>query len=107
MIYDVIVVGTGAGGSTVARELSIKGLDVLILEKGEFIPSGSAVTGIKTADLILNQDEVKIPEYEFLKYPGELMYIEGVGDNSSFTGQCLLRLYHLLLQLSHRPVQDP
>ncbi|AXV39282.1 GMC family oxidoreductase N-terminal domain-containing protein [Methanobacterium sp. BAmetb5] len=79
MIYDVIVVGTGAGGSTVARELSIKGLDVLILEKGEFIPSGSAVTGIKTADLILNQDEVKIPEYEFLKYPGELMYIEGVG----------------------------
>ncbi len=79
MIYDVIVVGTGAGGSTVARELSIKGLDVLMLEKGGFIPSGSAVTGIKTADLILNQGDVKIPEYEFLKYPGELMYIEGVG----------------------------
>lgn len=80
MIYDVIVVGTGAGGSTVARELSMKGLDVLLLEKGDFIPSGSAAGEIKTAELILNPEEFeKFDEYEFLKYPGELMYIEGVG----------------------------
>lgn len=78
MIYDVIVVGTGAGGSTVARELSRNGLDVLILEKGGLVPSGSAVTQIKTADLKLNL-EVTDSKYEFLNYPGEVMYIEGVG----------------------------
>lgn len=78
MIYDVIVVGTGAGGSTVARELSRNGLGTLILEKGGFVPSGSAVTRIKTADLNLNL-EVNDSKYEFLKYSGELMYIEGVG----------------------------
>jgi len=84
MKYDVIVVGTGAGGSTVARELSMKGLDVLMLEKGGFIPSGSAAGEIKTAELILDQKGngqfiEKSEKYEFLKYTGELMYIEGVG----------------------------
>lgn len=85
MIYDVIVVGTGAGGSTVARELSMKGLDVLMLEKGDFIPSGSAAGEIKTVELILDQEKdgqkfiEKSEKYEFLKSAGELMYIEGVG----------------------------
>lgn len=32
--YDVIVVGTGIGGSTVAREMTLKGKRVLMLEKG-------------------------------------------------------------------------
>ncbi|MBN2080137.1 MAG: GMC family oxidoreductase [Spirochaetes bacterium] len=32
--YDVIVVGTGAGGSTVAREMTRRGKKVLMLEKG-------------------------------------------------------------------------
>ncbi|MBW1810773.1 MAG: GMC family oxidoreductase [Deltaproteobacteria bacterium] len=33
---DVIVVGSGAGGATIARELSRRGFDVLILEKGRY-----------------------------------------------------------------------
>lgn len=32
--YDVIVVGSGAGGSTVAREMTSKGKKVLLLERG-------------------------------------------------------------------------
>ncbi len=32
--YDVIVVGTGAGGCTVAREMALAGKSVLMLEKG-------------------------------------------------------------------------
>lgn len=35
---DVIVVGTGPGGATVARELTAQGKDVLILEWGDYKP---------------------------------------------------------------------
>ena len=35
--YDVIVVGSGPGGSTVAREMSLLGKKVLLLEKGGYI----------------------------------------------------------------------
>ncbi len=38
MIYDVIIVGTGAGGATVAHELSNKNLNILVLEKGNDHP---------------------------------------------------------------------
>src|SRR6266702_5863825 len=36
--FDAIVVGSGAGGATVARELSRRGWRVLILERGEKAP---------------------------------------------------------------------
>ena len=36
--YDVIIVGTGPGGATVARELSAKGKKVLMLEWGPGAP---------------------------------------------------------------------
>lgn len=36
--YDVIIIGTGAGGGTVARELADTGKKILILERGEFLP---------------------------------------------------------------------
>ena len=38
----VIVVGSGAGGATVARELAINGIDVTLLEKGDNIPADKA-----------------------------------------------------------------
>lgn len=36
--YDVIVIGTGAGGGTLAHELAATGKKILILERGEFLP---------------------------------------------------------------------
>jgi choline dehydrogenase-like flavoprotein len=36
--YDIIVVGTGAGGGTLAQRLASSGLRILILERGDFIP---------------------------------------------------------------------
>ncbi len=36
--YDVIIIGTGAGGGTLARALAPTGLRVLLLERGEFLP---------------------------------------------------------------------
>ncbi len=39
---NAIVVGSGAGGATVARELAVKGINVTLLEKGRTIPTDKA-----------------------------------------------------------------
>lgn len=36
--FDIIIVGTGAGGGTIARALAPTGKRILILERGEFLP---------------------------------------------------------------------
>lgn len=36
--YDVIIIGTGAGGGTLAHQLAKSGKKILILERGEFLP---------------------------------------------------------------------
>ncbi|MEL6496128.1 MAG: GMC family oxidoreductase [Cyanobacteria bacterium J06623_7] len=40
--YDAIVIGTGAGGGTVAHELASTGKKILILERGDFLPREKA-----------------------------------------------------------------
>ncbi len=36
--YDIIIIGSGAGGSTVARSLANTGKRILLLERGDFLP---------------------------------------------------------------------
>ena len=36
--YDVIIVGTGAGGGTLAHTLAPSGKRILLLERGDFLP---------------------------------------------------------------------
>lgn len=36
--YDIIIIGSGAGGSTVARSLANTGKKILMLERGDFLP---------------------------------------------------------------------
>ena len=36
--YDVIIIGTGAGGGTLARKLAPTGKRVLLLERGDYVP---------------------------------------------------------------------
>lgn len=36
--FDVIIIGSGAGGGTIARELAPSGRRILIVERGDFIP---------------------------------------------------------------------
>jgi len=36
--YDIIIIGTGSGGSTMAYKLAPSGKRILILERGGFIP---------------------------------------------------------------------
>ena len=36
--YDIIIIGTGAGGATMARALADSGARLLVLERGDFVP---------------------------------------------------------------------
>ena len=38
MHYDIIIIGTGAGGGTIAHRLARSGKKILILERGGFLP---------------------------------------------------------------------
>jgi choline dehydrogenase-like flavoprotein len=47
-IYDAIIVGSGAGGSAAAYELVQRGLDVLLLEKGDELPIDGSTLDVRT-----------------------------------------------------------
>jgi choline dehydrogenase-like flavoprotein len=38
MIYDIIIIGTGIGGGTMAAQLASTGKKILIIERGDFLP---------------------------------------------------------------------
>jgi choline dehydrogenase-like flavoprotein len=44
--YDFLIIGSGAGGATVARELAMRGKDVLIVEKGNYFSEFGSVDNI-------------------------------------------------------------
>jgi choline dehydrogenase-like flavoprotein len=45
--YDVIVVGSGAGGTSVAYKLTLAGKSVLLLEKGPFLPRDASTLDVR------------------------------------------------------------
>jgi len=40
--YDLIIIGTGAGGATLAHRLAPSGKNILVLERGTFLPREKA-----------------------------------------------------------------
>ncbi len=40
--YYIIIIGTGAGGGTLAHQLALTGKKILILERGDFLPREKA-----------------------------------------------------------------
>ncbi len=40
--YDIIIVGSGMGGGTLAYALRDSGARILLIERGDFIPSAAA-----------------------------------------------------------------
>ena len=84
-IYDVIVIGTGAGGATVAKDLVLNSKNVLMLEKGSFQKDGSYVSHMKVKEIHLNNNlsDSDKKNYEFLTKPLDLTNIEEIGGTTT------------------------
>src|ERR1700748_2322658 len=89
--YDVIIIGTGAGGGTLAYHLAPSGKKILILERGDFVPREKANWDPKLVNL-----EGKYQTKEHW-YDGEGKALHPhtnyyVGGNTKFYGAALFRL---------------
>lgn len=89
--YDIIIIGTGAGGGTVASELAPTGKKVLLLERGEFLPKEKENWNPK--EVYQNQRYFTNEEWydkEGNAFSPETCY--WVGGNTKVYGAALLRL---------------
>jgi len=91
MHFDIIIIGTGAGGGTMAHALSDTSARILIIERGDFVPQ---------------EEENWDPEavWKHLRYRAKEQWVDengrpftpythyGVGGNTKFWGSVLYRL---------------
>ena len=89
--YDVIVIGSGPGGASVAQELARTGKRILILERGDYLPRSPANWD---AENVFVKNSYQTTETWYDKKgrgfsPGLHYY---VGGNSKVYGAALLRL---------------
>ena len=89
--YDFIIIGTGAGGGTIARELARTGRRILILERGGFLPRERENWD---ADAVFAEKRYLAKERWFDKHdqPFEPYTHYWVGGNTKVYGAALLRL---------------
>lgn len=89
--YDLIVIGTGAGGGTLAHKLASSGLKILILERGGFLPREKENwdPGAVFVQGHYNCGETWIDREGKPFIPGTHYF---VGGNTKFYGAALLRL---------------
>jgi choline dehydrogenase-like flavoprotein len=89
--YDIIIIGTGAGGATIAHALSATSARILIVERGDFVPQEQENWDPEAVwkDLRYRTKEVWLDEngQEFRPYTHY-----NVGGNTKFWGSVLYRL---------------
>jgi choline dehydrogenase-like flavoprotein len=89
--YDVIVIGTGAGGGTLAHRLAPTGKRVLILERGDYLPRERDNWD---SSAVFVRGKYRAPEFWYdqhgHEFPPEVNYY--VGGNTKFYGAALFRL---------------
>lgn len=89
--YDVIIVGTGAGGGTLAHKLASTGKKILILERGDFMPLEEQ--NRSNVD-VFKRERYHAPE-QWHDTDGEPFYPQtnyAVGGNTKIYGAVLLRM---------------
>ena len=88
--YDVIIIGTGAGGGTLANKLAATGKKILILERGGFMPLEEQ--NRSNID-IFKKERYHAPE-QWYDNAGEPFYPQmnyAIGGNTKIYGAALLR----------------
>src|SRR6476660_8130619 len=89
--YDVIVIGTGAGGGTIAHRLAPSGRRILMLERGDYLPRERDNWD---SNAVFVRGKYRAPEFWYdqhgREFPPELNYY--VGGNTKFYGAALFRL---------------
>jgi choline dehydrogenase-like flavoprotein len=89
--YDVIIIGTGAGGGTLAHRLAATGKRILLLERGGWLPRERDNWD---SSAVFVEGKYRAPEFWFdrhgREFPPEVNYY--VGGNTKFYGAALFRL---------------
>ncbi|WP_304177816.1 GMC oxidoreductase [Phenylobacterium aquaticum] len=89
--FDLIVIGSGAGGATLAQRLAPTGKSILILERGEHLPR-EAENWDSKAVFIDHRYRTKEKWYDKRDKPFVPNTHYWVGGNTSFYGAALMRL---------------
>jgi choline dehydrogenase-like flavoprotein len=89
--YDVVIVGSGAGGATLAQRLAPTGKSILILERGEHLPR-EADNWDPKAVFIQNKYRTKEQWYDSGGKPFHPNTQYWAGGNTTFYGAALMRL---------------
>jgi choline dehydrogenase-like flavoprotein len=89
--YDIIIIGTGAGGGTIAHQLAPTGKKILVLERGDFLPREKA----NWSALDVYQKELYHTDEQWIGSDGQPFRPQTgyyVGGNTKVYGAALLRM---------------
>ena len=89
--FDIVIVGSGAGGATLAQRLAPTGKSILILERGEHLPR-EAENWSPKAVFIQHRYRTQEQWYDKHGHPFTPNTHYWVGGNTTFYGAALMRL---------------
>lgn len=89
--WDVIIIGTGAGGASLAHRLAPSGLRILMLERGDYVPREKAnwnAAEVNLAGIYRTRERWRAADGQVLEPHTQY----NVGGNTKFFGAALFRL---------------
>jgi choline dehydrogenase-like flavoprotein len=93
--YDIVIIGSGAGGGTIAHALSGTGVRILILERGDFVPQEDEnwnPEAVWKDRRYRPKKERWVDDRRLIRRKFRPYTHYGVGGNTKFWGSALLRL---------------